>query len=345
MASSIPPSTMRAWQYSSVTGGIDKTMKINPSAPVPKPKSDQHLVQIIATALNPVDYKPVESIPGVFRFGVSKPATPGIDFAGTIVKPAQGSPFKPGQLVFGCSGASGPLAGGALREYSTTGKESTVAIPQNVNPIDASTVGVAALTAYQSLVPHIKKNDRVFINGGSGGTGIFGLQFAKVVGCHITTTCSTPNVELCKSLGADRVIDYKKENVLEALKNSGFKFDHAVDNVGTQHELIWHCHEFMKPDGKYVTVGGEPTLDGLGDMLKQKLLPGFLGGVKGNVEGFWPVQKADDFARIAEWMAKGQVKTIIDERFRFEDAPKAFEKLKTGRARGKIVVDVAAEKY
>ena len=336
---------MRAWQYSSTKGGIDKQLKINSSVPLPKQKSDQHLVQIIASALNPVDYKPVESIPGVFRFGVSKPATPGIDYAGTIVKPAQGSSLKSGQLVFGCSGANGPLAGGALREFTTTGKDSTVAVPKHLDPIDAATVGIAGLTAYQSTVPHIKKNDRVFINGGSGGTGIFGIQFAKVIGCHITTTCSTPNVELVKSLGADRVIDYKKENVLEALQNIGDKFDHAVDNVGTQHELPWHCHEFMKPNAKYVVVGGEPTLDGLGDMMKQKLLPKFLGGVKGNVEGFWPQQKPEDLGQIAEWMADGKVKTMIDSRFKFEEAPQAFEKLKTGRAKGKIVVDVDVESY
>ncbi len=95
MMGSFPPSTMRAWQYSSTKGGLERNLKINLSVKLPKPKPDQHLVQIIATALNPIDYKPAE-IPGVARFVITKPATPGIDFAGSIVRPAPGSPFMPG---------------------------------------------------------------------------------------------------------------------------------------------------------------------------------------------------------------------------------------------------------
>ena len=334
---------MRAWQYSSTKGGLEKNLKINPSAPLPKPKPDQHLVQIIATALNPVDYKPAE-IPGVARFAITKPATPGIDFAGSIVKPALGSPLKAGQLVFGLSGSS-PLAGGALSEFSVSGIKATAALPNSVDLVDAATVGVAALTAYQSIVPRVKQGDRIFINGGSGGTGVFGIQFAKAVGCHITTTCSAANVEFCKSLGADSVVDYKKESVLEALKASGHKFDHAVDNVGTDKDLLWNCQEFMQPGAVYVVVGGEPTLDGLADALKRKLWPGFLGGVKGKVEGFWPQQKAEDLEQIGEWMNAGKVKAVIDQKFLFEQAPQAFEKLRTGRAKGKIVIDVASETY
>ena len=343
MAGSFPPSTMRAWQYSSTKGGLEKNLQINPSAPLPKPKPNQHLVQIIATALNPVDYKPAE-IPGVARFAITKPATPGIDFAGSIVRPAPGSPFKAGQLVFGVSGSS-PLAGGALSEFSVSGTNSTVALPDNVDPIDAATVGVAALTAYQSIVPRVKKGDKIFVNGGSGGTGVFGIQFAKAMGCHVTTTCSTTNVDFCKSLGADKVVDYRKESVIKALKASGHKFDHAVDNVGTNKEVIWHCHEFMQPGAVYVLVGGEPTLGSLTDTLKRKIWPGFLGGLKGNVVGFWPQQKSEDLQQIGEWMNTGKVKAVIDQKFLFEQAPQAFEKLKTGRAKGKIVIDVASETY
>jgi NADPH:quinone reductase-like Zn-dependent oxidoreductase len=343
MTRPIPPTTMRAWHYSSTKGGLEKNLKINPSAPLPKPKPDQHLVQIIATALNPVDYKPAE-IPGVSRFAITKPATPGIDFAGSIVRPAPRSPLKAGQLVFGCSGSS-PLAGGALAEFAVSGINCTVALPDDIDPIHAATVGVAALTAYQSIVPRVKKGDRIFINGGSGGTGVFGIQFAKAVGCQVTTTCSTTNVELCKSLGADKVVDYKKENVLNALNASGHKFDHAVDNVGTDRELVWHCHEFMQSGAVYVMVGGEPSLGNLTDSLKRKVWPGFLGGMKGKVVGFWPQQKSEDLQQIGEWMSTGKVKSVVDQKFSFEQAPQAFEKLRTGRARGKIVIDVASETY
>ncbi|KAL8686302.1 MAG: hypothetical protein Q9218_007202 [Villophora microphyllina] len=340
MAASLP-STMRAWQYTATTGGIEKNIKINSSAPLPKPKPDQHLIKIIAAALNPIDHKPSE-IPGVTRLVIAKPATPGIDFAGSIVQPTTGSSLKPGQLVFGVSGTS-PLAGGALREYSIASIKAVTALPEKVNVIDAATVGVAGLTAYQSIVPNVKEGDKIFINGGSGGTGVFGIQIAKAVGCHVTTTCSTPNVELCTSLGADRVVDYKKENVVDALVAGGYKFDHAIDNVGTQKEVMWRSHEYMKPGATLVVVGGGMSMANVTDALKRKFQPAFLGGIKGKVVGFFPSPKAEDLQRIGEWISEGKVRAVIDSRFPFEEAPQAIEKLKTGRARGKIVVDVASE--
>ena len=342
MAQPSLPSAMKAWQYSSTKGGLEKNLKLNPSAPVPKPNSNQHLIKVIATALNPVDYKPNEMM-GAARFAFSKPATPGLDFAGTIVTPAPGSPLKPGQLVFGCCGGS-LFNGGGLSEFAVAGTDSTVALPDGVNPVDGATVGVAGYTAYQSIIPHVKEGDKVFINGGSGGTGIFGIQFAKAIGCHVTTTCSTPNVDLCKRLGADTVIDYKKENVLDSLRKSGIKYDHAVDNVGTSKELIWQNHEFTQRGALYILVGVEPSLASLTDGLKRKIVPGFLGGLKRKVMGFWPKQNCEDLQQMGDWMAKGTVKAVIDQKFAFSDAPQAVERMKTGRARGKIVIDVTSER-
>ena len=331
---------MRAWQYSSTKGGLEKNLKLNPSAPLPIPKPDQHLVQIIAAALNPVDYKPAE-IPLIARFLLTKPATPGIDFVGSIATPAPGSPLKAGQLVFGLAGTSPPIAGGALREFAVSSTKGTAPLPANVkNPVEFATIGVAGLTAYQTIVPRVKKGDKIFINRGSGGTGIFGIQIAKAVGCHVTTTCSTPNVELCQSLGADRVIDYKKEPVLAALTASDTKFDHAVDNVGHDPDLIWRSHEYLKPGAGIIKVAGDLSVSSLAENAKQKILPGVLGGMKRKVEGFFAQAKTEDLVQLGQWVAEGKVKVVIDQRFAFEEAPKAIEKLKTGRARGKIVVDV-----
>lgn len=342
---------MRIWQYSSTKGGLENTLHLNPSAPLPTPKPTQHLVQILATALNPVDYKPAE-IPYVGRLLVPKLATPGIDFAGRIVTPAaatagdgDGPILKPGQLIFGGCGTS-PLAGGALAEFALVEKANAVALPEGVEPLDAAMLAVAGLTAYQSIVPRVKRGDRIFINGGSGGTGSFGIQFAKAVGCHVTTTCSTANVELCKSLGADEVVDYTAEkSVVEALKATGLKFDHAVDNVSKNKDLYWRAHEYLKPDAAYVLVGGEPALAAISDLLKRKILPGFLGGIQAKIENFWPVAKAEDMLQMAQWIKEGKVRTVMDQKFAFEEVPKAFARLKTGRARGKIVVDVALETY
>ncbi|KAI6716003.1 zinc-binding dehydrogenase [Diplocarpon mali] len=345
MAQSAPPATMRAWQYSSTeNGGLDKNLKLNPAAPVPKPKPSQHLVQVLATALNPVDYKPAE-LPLLGRLLVSYPATPGLDYVGVIVSPASGSPLEPGQLVFGVAGSS-PLAGGALAEYALVEIKHAILVPDGVSALNASTLGVAALTAYQSIVPRVKDGDRIFINGGSGGTGTFGIQFAKAIGCHVTTTCSTANVELCQGLGADEVIDYKKGSVLDALLARGLKFDHAVDNVGniSDKNLWWNCNQFLKPGASYVLVAGELSVAGIIDTVKRKLLPRFCGGLKGKVDGFWPESKPEHLEQVAKWVREGKVKVIVDHKYSFEEGVEAFGKLKSGRAKGKIVIAIAPEK-
>ena len=155
---------MRAWQYTTNSGPLEKRLKLNITAAVPQPKPTQHLVRIVSVALNPVDFKPAD-VSIVSRLMIRKPATPGIDFAGYIVKPADGSSLKPGQAVFGCA-VSSPFAGGALREFATTETATTVAIPEGLSITDACTIGVAGETAYQTLVPKLKAGQKVFINGG-----------------------------------------------------------------------------------------------------------------------------------------------------------------------------------
>jgi NADPH:quinone reductase-like Zn-dependent oxidoreductase len=342
MATLSLPSTMRAWQYTSTRPNLSANLHLNP-VPLPTPKPTQNLVRVIAVALNPVDYKPAE-IPIVGRLLVPAAATPGVDFAGLLITPASGSKLKKGQLVFGAAGAN-PVAGGALAEYALVESNSIVAVPEGVDPVDAATVGVAGLTAYQSIVPNVKEGDKIFINGGSGGTGVFGIQIAKAAGCHVTTTCSTVNVELCKSLGAEEVVDYKKGSVVEALKASGVKFDHVVDNIGSDPSLYWHCHEFTTEKAVYVMVGGSPSCSFVAESLKRKLIPSILGGGKRKYTGFFPERSVENVSQIAAWMKEGTVKTVIDSKFGFEEAPRAFEKLRTCRAKGKIVVDVASETY
>jgi NADPH:quinone reductase-like Zn-dependent oxidoreductase len=335
MGSKTLPSKMQAWQYTSAKGGLEKNLKLN-SVAIPTPKPDQHLVRILATALNPVDYKPAEL--GLFsRLAIAKPATPGIDFVGRMVTPAAGSNLKPGELVFGF-GSTSPFAGGCLKEYHAVPTIGTLPVPKGVEPLDAATIGVCGLTAYQSIIPHIKEGSRVFINGGSGGTGVFGIQIAKAAGCHVTTCCSTANVELCKSLGADEVIDYKKESVLEALKKQN-PFDHVVDNVGHDYNLYWKAHEYSTSSAIFLEVAGALTLSSFMFVLKAKLLPGFLGGGKRPFVTIFAECKTDQLKQVGDWMAAGKVRAVIDETFSFERAPEAFKKQKTGRAKGKILVE------
>ncbi|CZS99917.1 uncharacterized protein RAG0_08181 [Rhynchosporium agropyri] len=260
-------------------------MKINPSAPLPKPKPNSHLVKILVTAINPVDYKPTE-IPYIGRLLVSYPATPGLDFAGRIVTPATGSNLKADGLVFGVAGTS-PLAGGALAEYAVVNEKHTLAIPEGVSILDAAVLGVAGLTAYQSIVPHVKKGDRIFINGGSG----------------------SKSQKLLDRLGADVIIDYKKGSVLSALLATEQKFDHAVDNVGNigDKELWWKWDQYSNPGASYVMVAGELFVSSVIDMAKKAVLPKLLGGVKGKIDGFWPAPKPEDLGQVAQWIKDGKV--------------------------------------
>lgn len=177
MSKSTVPTTIRTWQYNGTAGGLAKNLVLNTSASVPKAGSTQHLVRIIATALNPVDYKPAEH-PVIGKL-IPKNATPGFDFAGTIITPASSSKLRAGQLVFGVTKLF-PISGGGLSEIATTEASAVAILPEGLNPIDAATIGVAGLTAYQCIQPRVKKGDKVLINGGSGGTGVFGDSFSQL---------------------------------------------------------------------------------------------------------------------------------------------------------------------
>ncbi|GIZ36852.1 hypothetical protein CKM354_000031800 [Cercospora kikuchii] len=333
--------TSRAWQFSSTKGGLEKNLKLNADVPLPRRKPDQHLVQVLAAALNPVDYKAPE-VPGFTTLALKTPATPSVDFAGRIIEPADGSTFKPGQLVFGGAGAGG-IVGGALGEHTVAMDSRVAALPEGVSPVAGATATICGITAYQSIIPYVKTGSSIFINGGSGGTGVFGIQIAKAAGAYVTTTCSTANVDLCKSLGADEVIDYKQSNILQTLISSGRKYDHVVDNVGSSPELFYKAHQYTNPGAVYVMVGAPIAFSTFWHMIAMRLWPGFLGGGQRKITALMADIKSNDLAAIGKWMQDGQIKPVIDEKFKFEDVPKAFEKLKTGRAKGKIVVEVSGE--
>jgi NADPH:quinone reductase-like Zn-dependent oxidoreductase len=331
---------MKAWQYDCSAKGIENDLKLNPAAPLPKPKSNQHLVKVLHAALNPVDYKTAE-LPLIPKLAASLPAIPAADFVGIVVKPAAGSPFQPGQTVYGYAGTS-VLEGGALAEYALVEERAAALVPEGVDPVKFAGVGVAGITAYQSIIPYLKPGKKhIFINGGSGGAGTFGIQMAKAAGATVTTSCSTPNVDLCHELGADYVIDYKKEDVLTVLRASEKKFDHVVDNVSHDNSLYLKAHEYTTKDATFVALGGAVSLKSGADMLRNRL-PGFLGGGKRPYRLILLVRKQEDLVEVAQWIKEGKVKPV-DSQYAFEDAPKAYEKLKTGRARGKIVVNVAPQ--
>lgn len=333
---------MKASQWTNASGGLEKNLKVNNNASLPKAANslgkDETLVKVSYSALNPVDYKMAE-MPLLGQFGISKPASPCLDYSGKVVATTR-SDLKLGQSVFG---KLDPPKFGAMAEYLVADREGCVALPEGATLKDAGSVGVAGLTAYQCVAPNVKAGDKVLINGGSGGTGTFGIQIAKALGCYVVTTCSGPNVDLCKSVGADEVIDYKTQDVVETLKRGGRQFDLIIDNVGTQPEIYWQCHHYLKPTAKYVTVGMTINLWAVYNMLSIFLIPSFLGGGQRKYEFLTANSKAVDYAAIGKLLAEGKVKPVIEETFTLDTVPEAFQKLKTGRVRGKLMVKISDE--
>jgi len=370
------PDAMRAWIYTKAGINLAKALTLVPNArrpPQPLP-ADKVLVRVTHTSLNPADYK----IPELGRLASymltrSTSATPGMDFAGvveavpdsqiqsplpastsgknlnnTLASKEEGR-YKVGDKVFGHV-TSTPF--GTLGTYVQPSLSSIVPLPPNVSTADASTLGTAAATAYQAIYPYVTPNaetpDEVFINGGSGGVGTFAIQIAAhVLGCKVTTSCSARNIELCKSLGADEVIDYTTSPaaVLDALRARGKAFKLVVDNVASRSSNLYEeADSYMVPEGTYIQVGGGFSLSEISLLTRRALLPGFLTGGKKKRKFKFIVLEEDrnDLVKLGQWMEEGKIRAVIDgDIFAFEDAPKAFEKLKTGRTSGKLIVKVS----
>ncbi|TVY82941.1 Zinc-type alcohol dehydrogenase-like protein [Lachnellula suecica] len=333
---------MRSWQYSSTKGGMENNLSLN-TVSMPQPQADQHLVKVIAAAVNSVDYRLAE-FQFLHRTTFPKPASPGAEFAGIIIKPAPGSALKAGQLIFGAAGTNF-MHGGAMSEYALASTKATIPMPTGLSTTDAAGIATVGLTSYQSIIPHSVPGSKVFINGGSGGVGTFGIQIAKAEGRHVTVSCSTVNAELCKSLGADEVIDYKNQDVLQALKSSPKKYDLVVNNVDStaSRALYWHAHEFTTPKARFVTVAVSHQLPFIRFLLAAHFLPDFLGGAQRKHVVCFGSPEMDQLKMIADWVVEGRVRVVVDGVFGFADVKEAYTRSKTRRARGKIVVKIAEE--
>jgi NADPH:quinone reductase-like Zn-dependent oxidoreductase len=300
--------------------------------PIPAP--DQILVRVHAAAANPLDWHYIRGTPYVMRLmaGLRKPAEIriGADYAGTVE--AVGSDvtnFKPGDEVFG-------VRTGAFAEYVVARAAGGLTLkPPGVSFEDAAAVPVAASTAYQALKQGgVGPGDRILVNGASGGVGTYMIQLAKTMGAHVTGVCSTRNVALVRSLGADHVIDYKKENYTE----QQHEYDVIIDNVGN-HGLLAN-RRALKDDGKFVLIGGGGPEEGqwIGPMIapvKALILSPFISQEMGSMLA---EVKPEELAEIGQLIAAGRVRSVIDRRFSLAEVPDAIRYLETGRARGKVII-------
>ncbi|KAK4149916.1 hypothetical protein C8A00DRAFT_18473 [Chaetomidium leptoderma] len=332
---------MKAWQYSATTGGIEKNIVLNDAVPLPTVSSRlgdaELLIRVLAASLNPADYKGPE-LGFIARAVIRTPATPGMDFCGRVVQATRTvDDFGIGDLVFGRIDAQ---QHGTMAEYIVAPTKACAPVPEGLSVDDAAALGVAGMTAYHGIAPNVKPGDKVFLNGGSGGTGTMGIQIAKALGCHVTVTCSPGKADLCRSLGADEVIDYTSTDVSQALKAKGQVFSLVVDNVGTPDDLYKAADDFLLPNGKFVQVGGPLNLNAAKMVTSRMMLPSFLGGGKSKYEVYNVRHGPADLRQLGRWVAEKKIKVVIEETFGLEDLPRAFEKLKKGRNAGKLVVHV-----
>ncbi len=319
---------MKAFVYTSY-GSPDALELREVEKPVPKP--NQVLVKIQAASVNPLDWRMLHGKPVVIRLmgmGIFKPKQQilGADIAGRVeAVGAEVTQFKPGDEVFGTTL-------GGFAEYGCSSEKSLAKKPASMSFEQAAAVPIAGLTALQGLrdIGGLQAGKSVLINGASGGVGTFAVQIAKVLGVEVTGVCSTRNVEMVRSLGADCVIDYTKEDYTK----SGKRYDLILDIQAYHSVLRNRC--LLTPTGTYVAIGGSllrmfQTL-ALGPLLSKK------GGQK--IAAMMAKIISADLAYLADLFTAGRLTPVIDRSYSFAQIPEAVRYLETLRARGKVVIDV-----
>src|SRR5436309_7930303 len=304
----------------------------------PVPNDDQVLVRVHAASVNPYDWHFIEGTPKIIRLmgvGLRKPKDTrvGVDFAGTVEAVGKNvTNFKPGDEVFGGRG-------GAFAEYVCPRAHRAVALkPASVTFEQAASVHIAGITALQALRDKgkVQPGQKVLINGASGGVGTFAVQIAKSFGADVTGVCSTRNVDLVTSLGADHVIDYTKEDFGKGEQ----RYDVILDNV-PNHSLSEFRH-VLTPNGKYVMIGGGGANEQgvFGVMLrplKAMVLSKFVDQQMGMMMAD---SNQKDLSLLAEMVESGKMKPVIDRTYKLAEVPEAIGYLEQGHARGKVVIVV-----
>ena len=296
-------------------------------------KENEVLVRVEAASINAGDLFSMRGSPWLARFSVGFPKPRdyvlGWDMAGRIEAVGEGvTHFQPGDEVYAsCSGA--------FAEYAAVAEEKLANKPATLSFEQAAAVPTAAITALQGLrdAGNVQPGQKVLINGASGGVGTFAVQIAKALGAEVTGVCSTRNVDMVRSLGADHVIDYKKESYTE----SGEKYDVIIDMV-SNHPLLAN-RDVLTPDGVLVIVGGAKGnwVGPLAGPIKAGMLSPFVGQ---ELIVLMARMRQEDLATLADLMRKGAVQPVIDRRFSLGEVPEAIRYSETGRARGKIIIDM-----
>ena len=297
----------------------------------PEVSDNSVLVRVVAASVNPYDWHQLTGTPYLMRLGsgLRRPGHTilGADLAGRIEAVGRSvCRLRPGDEVFGA-------ASGSLAEFAVVSEESVVAKPANVTFEQAAATPLAALTALQALRDkgHLESGQRVLINGAAGGVGTFAVQIAKTLGATVTAVCSARNVEMVRSIGADEVVDYGRDDFTSA---SG-RYDILLDNVGNR--PLAACRRCMKASGVYVVIGG-PKGRWLGPMKRfAEALVGFL-FTSQTAAPFIAQLRTEDLLTLGEFLESGVVVPVIDRSYPLSETTEALQYLEQGHARGKIII-------
>ena len=321
-------------------GGPDHIAFADTPRPVPKPH--EILVQVHAAGLNPIDYM----IPkGMFKpiIRLRLPSTLGSDVAGVVVEVGlKVTRFKPGDAVFA---SVFDLGTGTLAEFVAVPEHVAALKPANLDFVQAASIPMVGLTSWQALKEraHVKPGQKVFVPAGSGGIGTFAIQLAKYLGAKVGTTTSTGNVDLVRNLGADEVIDYKKQEFEQVLRD----YDVVLGTV--RGDALDKSLLILKPNSTVVSLIGPPDAAfararGMNFIMASVfalLSRGIIRRAKKRNIGYsflFVHPDGGQLAEIAKLIEAGRIRPVIDKVFPFEQAKEALAYLEQGRAKGKVVV-------
>ncbi|MEH2439935.1 NAD(P)-dependent alcohol dehydrogenase [Nostoc sp.] len=292
----------------------------------PKIEPTQLLVKVRASSVNPIDWKIRQGMLSLI-VGNKFPKILGFDVAGEVVAVGSGvTRFKPGDAIYG----STSFPGGGYAEFAAVPESVVVLKPTNLSYEEAAAVPLAALTALQALRDqgNIQTGQSVLINGAAGGVGIFAVQIAKALGAVVTGVSSTKNLDLVKSLGADRVIDYIQQDFVEDTA----QYDIIFDAVGKR--SLSETKKVLKPNGVYITTVPSPQV------FLESVLTALLPGQKAKF--LFEKPNAKDLLFLKELIEGGKIRAVIDRTYSLQELAAAHNHSETGRAVGKIAIAVSS---
>ena len=296
----------------------------------PEVTGNEVLIRVRAASVNPADWRFMRGSPYVIRltgYGVRRPThpVPGIDVAGVVETIGTDvAKLRPGDELFG-------WCRGAYAEYACAVESNFVPKPANISFEQAAAVPLGGITALQGLRDKgkLKRGQSVLIIGASGGVGTFAVQIAKALGAEVTGVCSTGNVELVRSIGADHVIDYTQEDSVGAEP----RYDLIFQLAGTTSPS--DCRRALMPKGTLVLCSGDGRMSGMGRMAAAMVTSPF---VSQSLVTWVSKQKNEDLLTLAKFIESGQVKPVVDKTYPLGETADAIRYVEDGHTRGKVVI-------